>query len=82
MWQYGLRFDTNEQVEAFVYRLAGEVARRLDAIDMRGWSLTLKVMKRDPSATVEAPKVGMLLHAHNLMLIFSRQKLWAVPDIQ
>lgn len=40
-----------------MFILAEEVARRLDAIDMRGRSLTLKIMKRDPDAPVEAPKV-------------------------
>lgn len=37
--------------------MAEEVKRRLDNINMKGRSLTLKVMKRDPSAPVEAPKV-------------------------
>ena len=55
--QYGIRFENNEQAEAFVYQMAEEVARRLDNINMRGRSLTLKVMKRDPTAPVEAPKV-------------------------
>ncbi len=55
--QYGIRFENNEQAEAFIYQLAEEVARRLDNIDMRGRSLTLKIMTRDPNAPVEAPKV-------------------------
>lgn len=58
--QYGIRFENNEQAEAFVYQMAEEVARRLDSIDMRGRSLTLKIMKRDPTAPVEAPKVGSI----------------------
>jgi len=37
--------------------MAEEVQRRLQVIDMKGRSLTLKVMKRDPSAPAEAPKV-------------------------
>ena len=37
--------------------MSEEVARRLDAINVKGRSLTLKVMQRDPSAPVEAPKV-------------------------
>lgn len=37
--------------------MSEEVARRMDAINTKGRSLTLKIMKRDPSAPVEAPKV-------------------------
>jgi DNA repair protein REV1 len=55
--KYGIRFDNDEQAQAFIYQMAEEVARRLDSIGMHGRSLTLKVMKRDPSAPVEAPKV-------------------------
>jgi DNA repair protein REV1 len=33
------------------------VKRRLDEVKMLGRMITLKVMKRDPSAPVEAPKV-------------------------
>lgn len=39
--------------------MAREVTRRLNEIDMLGRSLTFKVMKRDPSAPVEPPKVGV-----------------------
>ena len=59
--QYGIRFENNAQAEAFVYQMAEEVSRRLKNIDMRGRSLTLKVLVRDPKAPVEAPKVG---HVH------------------
>lgn len=55
--QYGIRFENNDQAETFIYQIAEEVARRLDNIDMRGRSITLKIMKRDASAPVEAPKV-------------------------
>lgn len=55
--QYGIRFENNDQVEAFIHQMSEEVARRLDAIGVKGRSLTLKIMKRDPSAPVEAPKV-------------------------
>ena len=55
--QYGIRFENDDQVEAFIYQMSEEVARRLDAIGVKGRSLTLKIMKRDPSAPVEAPKV-------------------------
>ncbi|KAI0070563.1 DNA repair protein [Panus rudis PR-1116 ss-1] len=53
---YGIRFQTNHEAEAFMYQLAGEVSRRLKAIDMVGRSITIKIMVRDPSAPVEAPK--------------------------
>ena len=55
--QYGIRFENNEQAETFVYQMAEEVSRRLKSIDMRGRSLTLKILVRDPNAPVEAPKV-------------------------
>jgi DNA repair protein REV1 len=41
--------------------MAEEVSRRLNAINMCGRSLTLKIMKRDPSAPVEAPKVARIV---------------------
>ena len=56
--QYGIRFENNDQAKAFLYQMAEEVSRRLNAINMCGRSLTLKIMKRDPSAPVEAPKVS------------------------
>lgn len=55
--QYGIRFENNEQAKEFVYRMAEEVARRLGSISMRGRLLSLKILKRDPSAPKEAPKV-------------------------
>ncbi|KAF8955572.1 hypothetical protein BDZ97DRAFT_279612 [Flammula alnicola] len=53
---YGIRFENNQQAEAFIHQMATEVKRRLDAIEMVGRSLTLKIMKRDPTAPVEPPK--------------------------
>ncbi|KAH9890493.1 DNA repair protein [Cubamyces lactineus] len=53
---YGIRFENNEQAEAFIYQMAEEVSRRLNSIEMRGRSLTLKVLVRDPNAPIEAPK--------------------------
>ncbi|KAI0628801.1 hypothetical protein C8Q77DRAFT_1067197 [Trametes polyzona] len=53
---YGIRFENNEQAEAFIYQMAEEVSRRLNSIEMRGRSLTLKILVRDPNAPVEAPK--------------------------
>ncbi|EJF62757.1 DNA repair protein [Dichomitus squalens LYAD-421 SS1] len=64
---YGIRFENNEQAETFVYQMAEEVSRRLQSIDMRGRSITLKVLTRDPNAPVEAPKfMGHgICEAHN-----------------
>lgn len=59
--QYGIRFQDNAEVEKFVHQLSKETSRRLISINMRGKSITLKVMKRDPAAPVEAPKVGYVL---------------------
>ncbi|KAI0823867.1 hypothetical protein BC628DRAFT_1323948 [Trametes gibbosa] len=53
---YGIRFENNEQAEAFVYQMAEEVSKRLNSIKMRGRSFTLKILVRDPNAPVEAPK--------------------------
>ncbi|KAM5542799.1 hypothetical protein V8D89_003760 [Ganoderma adspersum] len=64
---YGIRFENNKQAETFVYQMAEEVSRRLKNIDMRGRSITLRILTRDPSAPVEAPKFlghGMC-EAHN-----------------
>ena len=38
--------------------MAAEVKKRLDAIDMVDRSITMKIMKRDPTAPVEPPKVS------------------------
>ncbi|KAI0927848.1 hypothetical protein AcW2_004036 [Taiwanofungus camphoratus] len=72
---YGIRFENNEQAEAFVHQMAEEVARRLHNIDMCGRSLTLKVMKRDPSAPVEAPK----FLGHGLCQTFNKQTPLIAP---
>ena len=69
--QYGIRFDNNEQAEAFVFQLAEEVARRLDDVHMRGRSVTLKVMKRDPAAPVEGPKVGRAIFPNCWLLLLT-----------
>ncbi|PPQ63029.1 hypothetical protein CVT24_005975 [Panaeolus cyanescens] len=53
---YGIRFENNEQAKNFIFQMATEVKKRLDAINMVGKSITLKIMKRDPTAPVEAPK--------------------------
>ncbi|KAH0830227.1 hypothetical protein J3R83DRAFT_1586 [Lanmaoa asiatica] len=66
---YGIRFENNEQAKEFVYRMAEEVARRLDSISKRGRLLSLKIMKRDPSAPKEAPK----FMGHGLCESFNKQ---------
>ncbi|KAL5636301.1 hypothetical protein ACGC1H_004949 [Rhizoctonia solani] len=53
---YGIRFQSNEHAEMFVYGLAKEVSGRLRGINKEGRSLTLKIMKRHPDAPREAPK--------------------------
>ncbi|KAF8126591.1 hypothetical protein EV363DRAFT_1348030 [Boletus edulis] len=66
---YGIRFENNEQAKEFVYRMAEEVARRLDGISMRGRLISLKVLKRDPNAPKEAPK----FMGHGLCESFNKQ---------
>ncbi|TFY81643.1 hypothetical protein EWM64_g2367 [Hericium alpestre] len=70
---YGIRFESNEQAETFMFQMAEEVTRRLNAVNMKGKSLTLKVLKRDPSAPVEPPK----FMGHGLCLWYSRQSALA-----
>ncbi|KAJ7084799.1 hypothetical protein B0H15DRAFT_783559, partial [Mycena belliarum] len=53
---YGIRFQSNEEAETFIREMGVTVAERLDEVKMRGRSITLKIMKREPSAPVEAPK--------------------------
>ncbi|KAG8714193.1 deoxycytidyl transferase [Ceratobasidium sp. 394] len=53
---YGIRFENNEHAEKFIYGLGKEVSDRLKAINKRGRTLTLKIMKRHPNAPKEAPK--------------------------
>ena len=69
--QYGIRFENDDQVEVFIHQMSEEVARRLDAIGVKGRSLTLKIMKRDPSAPVEAPKVCSFPHCPSTSFTFS-----------
>lgn len=66
---YGVRFENNEQTETFIYQMAEEVARRMHNISVRGRSLTLKIMKRDPSAPKEAPK----FLGHGICETFNKQ---------
>ncbi|KAL8279058.1 hypothetical protein RQP46_008516 [Phenoliferia psychrophenolica] len=60
---YGIRFETNVEVERFVRALGVEVATRLSSAGgLRARHLTLKVMKRHPTAPVDPPK--FLGHGH------------------
>ncbi|KIO32567.1 hypothetical protein M407DRAFT_18608 [Tulasnella calospora MUT 4182] len=53
---YGIRFENNEQAEAFVMNLATEVSKRLKAVSKRGRFMTLKIMVRRADAPLEAAK--------------------------
>lgn len=57
---YGIRFDTFEQVETFLMNLSKELYKRLSDLKLCGSSLTLKLAKRHPNAPVNPPKyMGM-----------------------
>ena len=58
--QYGIRFVNIDEAERFIHQVSREVKRRLDNIGMLGRSLTLKVLKRSPSAPIEPPKVCLM----------------------
>ncbi|KAJ3904659.1 hypothetical protein F5879DRAFT_801264 [Lentinula edodes] len=66
---YGIRFQKNEEVKLFLEQMAKEVANRLNAIQRCGRSITLKVMKRDPTAPVEPPK----FLGHGACNVFNKQ---------
>ncbi|KAI0034990.1 hypothetical protein K488DRAFT_44193 [Vararia minispora EC-137] len=72
---YGIRFQSNDEAERFVFQMAEEVSRRLRAVSMKGRSLTLKIMKRDPSAPVEAPK----FMGHGVCLTYNKQSPLSGP---
>ncbi|KAK1222899.1 deoxycytidyl transferase [Marasmius sp. AFHP31] len=73
---YGIRFETNDQVEAFIQKVAAEVSRRLSEIEMLGRSITLKIMKRDPTAPVEPPK----FLGHGACEVFNKQMPLVGPN--
>ncbi|KAE9408827.1 DNA repair protein [Gymnopus androsaceus JB14] len=72
---YGIRFQKNEEVKTFLEQMAKEVAKRLEAIGRRGRSITLKVMKRDPTAPVEPPK----FLGHGACDVFNKQTTLSGP---
>ncbi|KAI9725542.1 MAG: deoxycytidyl transferase [Chrysothrix sp. TS-e1954] len=53
---WGVRFETNEQVDEFIESLCGELNRRLLKEGVRGQQLTMKVMRRAPDAPLDPPK--------------------------
>ena len=55
--------------------MAAEVKKRLDAIDMVGRAITMKVMKRDPTAPVEPPKVSFCVKLERRPFIATLQFL-------
>ncbi|KAK4691653.1 hypothetical protein P7C70_g9303, partial [Phenoliferia sp. Uapishka_3] len=59
---YGIRFENQGEVEKFVLALGMEVAARLKKEGLRCRHLTLKVMKRHPTAPIESAK--FLGHGH------------------
>lgn len=57
---WGIRFNTNFEVEDFLYRLAGELSNRLIHCGMLGSNLTLKLSVRHPDAPITPAKyLGM-----------------------
>ncbi len=53
---WGVRFENNEQVDHFMFNLAGELQKRLKEQHYEGKLLTLKVHKRAADAPMETPK--------------------------
>ncbi|KAJ8489159.1 hypothetical protein ONZ45_g13687 [Pleurotus djamor] len=72
---YGIRFENSDQARAFIFQMAEEVSKRLKDVSMRGRSITLKIMKRDPKAPVEAPK----FLGHGACDVFNKQMPIAGP---
>ncbi|KAF9533654.1 hypothetical protein CPB83DRAFT_873629 [Crepidotus variabilis] len=72
---YGIRFEDNDQAETFIRQMATEVKKRLDAVDMLGRSITLKIMKRDATSPVEPPK----FLGHGACDLFNKQTPLIAP---
>ncbi|XP_054716537.1 DNA repair protein REV1-like [Uloborus diversus] len=53
---YGIRFEEDEEVYKFINELAVEVQNRLQNINSKGKSVTLKLMIRRPEAPVQTAK--------------------------
>ena len=53
---YGIRFDTMEQVNDFFTRLSVELSERLKKYNLKGSKFTLKIRVRDPKAPIQTKK--------------------------
>ncbi|KAH3674475.1 hypothetical protein WICMUC_003313 [Wickerhamomyces mucosus] len=53
---WGIRFDTIDQVDLFLYDLAKEIHIKLQKLSMLTSNLTLKILQRALNATVDPPK--------------------------
>lgn len=53
---WGVRFETNEQVDEFMHGLCGELNRRLVKECVKGSLVTVKVMRRAKDAPLDPPK--------------------------
>ncbi|KAL9057790.1 MAG: hypothetical protein Q9162_002131 [Coniocarpon cinnabarinum] len=53
---WGVRFETSEQVDEFMVSLSGELSRRLVKEGVKGRNLTMKVMRRSKDAPMDPPK--------------------------
>ncbi|KAF7193684.1 DNA repair protein rev1 [Pseudocercospora fuligena] len=53
---WGVRFESQEQVDEFMHGLSGELSKRLLKERVKGKQLTMKVMKRAADAPLDPPK--------------------------
>lgn len=53
---WGVRFETDPQVDEFIENLCGELSRRLIKEGVRGRQLAMKVMRRAADAPLDPPK--------------------------
>lgn len=53
---WGIRFDTMEQVDKFLFNLGKEMSTRLNNLKMCAFQMTLKILKRAKDAPIEPPK--------------------------
>lgn len=53
---WGVRFETQEQVDEFMHGLCGELHKRLVKERVKGKQLTMKVMRRAADAPLDPPK--------------------------
>ncbi|CAM9015723.1 unnamed protein product [Wickerhamomyces anomalus] len=53
---WGIRLDTIEQVDTFLFNLGKEMSERLAKLNMCALQMTLKILKRAKDAPIEPPK--------------------------